>query len=192
MADLKDFLGTLGDDGAQSFLNTIESLGVSLDDKRIEDFLKEIDLIDALHDRQREDLEAALEAALNREPVTIDYGKLAAILNTQVRSISNAPSATHLLLACLAGISTGVVGAGLSMYVYFVPAAISASHLQATIDLKYLQSDEGKLFRSIVRLNSGYLDPSRCPQDAAKRGYYLSRGKEKLTNVCLLLMPDRL
>jgi hypothetical protein len=194
MADLKNFLERLGDKGAQSFLNRIESLGVPLDDRRLEDFLKEIDLIDTLADRQRADLEQALEAALNRDSLEVDYDRIASIVRSQIGATGKTSTqqlpAVNWLFA-MAGMAVGIAITGFSTYTYFLPRSVDAARLQDATGIKYLQSSEGRLFREIVRLNSGYLDTDRCRIDAAKKKLFLTRGIERITSVCALVVPDR-
>lgn|GEM_PF-3471296 len=212
MTDVASFLKRIGDESAQSFLQKIDELGVAIDDPRIEDFLRSIDLVDVLYQGRTEetrlaiedclakstfkpvsatDIAKILEQAIKSYSLATDYQRIAEIVKEALTgSLANGFSTKILLGGILSfGLVLGAAFTGGIAVAYWLPQQIEAARLQDIGDLKYLGSKEGRVFRSIVKLNSGYLDTGRCQRDAAKNGYYLSKGKEKLTNVCLLLMP---
>jgi hypothetical protein len=219
MADIASFLDRIPDETAQSFLVKINELGIPIDDPRIEDFLKSIDLIDALYAGRAEetrlaiesslakstfkplsatDIAKILELAISSHSLSIDYLRIAQIVNDVVATqpisspqVSSVGFGSKTILAAM--VSMGIiVGASVSSFFatsFWLPKQVESARLQSSEDLKYLGSKEGQTFRSIVKLNSDYLDSGACQQDAARNGYFLTKGKQKITNVCLVRMP---
>lgn len=248
MSDITTFAERVDDEVAASFMSEIESLGLAIDDPRIEDFFARIDLVDLLYkDRAKElelaisrvlvkfpntasisvseiveplrevikaallqipatsisipDITKALEDAIGTQGLVTDYAKLTKVIDDALMTDQlihrNKPVDREIGLyekAILGGLlAVGLcLGGGFTALLsqtVWVPQQIEAARLQSVEDLKYLGSKEGQTFKSIVRMNSGYLDTGRCKQDASKNGYYMTRDKEKLTDVCLVLMP---
>lgn len=147
------------------------------------------------------DVTKALETAIGTQGLVTDYPRLTRIIEDALMTDQlihrDKPAARSIGLYEKA-VMGGLLAIGLCMGGGFIallsltvwlPQQIEAARLQSVEDLKYLGSKEGRTFRSIVKLNSGYLDTGRCREDAAKYGYYMTRDKEKITNVCLILMP---
>jgi hypothetical protein len=223
MADITNFIDRVNDDTAQSFIARIDEMGVAIDDPRIEDFLRQIDLIDLLYKNRTDeirsvfeaalaessartsisvaDITKALETAIGTQALVTDYARLTQIIDDALvtdqlihrdkssdRSIGLYEKVIMGGLV-IVGLSLGAVVSAVISNTFWVPQQVEASRLQGVEDLKYLGSKEGKVFRSIVKLNSGYLDTEKCREDAAQNGYYMSKGREKITNVCLVRMP---
>jgi hypothetical protein len=219
MSNLKNFIDRVSDDTAQSFLQTIDSLGVAIDDPRIEDFLKQVTLIDELHGKYRAETKEVIETTLRAaggvsvadvskavgeamkvHSLTTDYEKLTDVVenalasrsignSTKVSFFANFDNWTIAAIAAIFGVVIGGVTVGV-LGVKLLPDAMAQFRLQDAADIKYLHSKEGVLYRSIVQLNSGYLDTGRCKTDAATNGYFMTRGKDRVKNVCLLVMPQ--
>lgn len=223
MADITNFIDRVSDETAQSFMAKIDEMGVSIDDRRIEDFLAQIDLIDELYKNRTEETNAAIAAALAKGSTTasISVADISKALETAIGTqalVTDYPRLTRIIEDALLndqlihqqvpqnqlfgfnqqvlmggilsfGLIVGMGAMGLFSNFVWLPQQVEASRLQRVEDFKYLNSKEGKFFRELVKLNSGYLDTGKCREYAAKYGYYLSREKEKITNVCLVMMP---
>ena len=147
------------------------------------------------------DISEALKAAIGTQALVTDYGRLSRIIEDTLLSdrliYREIPQNGFFGLnqqivmggILSVGLIVGVGMMGLFSNFVWLPQQIEASRLQRVEDFKYLNSKEGKVFKEIVKLNSGYLDTGKCREYAVRYGYFLSREKEKITNVCLVMMP---
>jgi hypothetical protein len=229
---LTKLLDRVSDDSAKGLLQFIESLGLSLDDARIEDFLKQTNLIDEIHQQNIQSVENVIRSILaeqsKKDTVEIinaalqkaatvqidhtkiveavqqgieqhtDYSRITDIIETAVQSAfeempksGNLPDVTIMSGICGVAFLTGIIVCAAFANFFWLPKSIDATYLKNTAELKYLSSAEGKLFRDIVRLNSGYLDTGKCKADAVAQKLSLSRvgSKEKVVDVCVLVVP---
>jgi hypothetical protein len=214
--EIAKYIDRVDGESAKTFLENLQEMGVGFDDPRIEVFLDKIDLIDKLYgDRTQEtntviqaaldknkppsisDISKAVKTALSEKSMSIDYQRLAqvveyALAENQSKHEGNLPpNFNKFLLGGIASFSLllGITITGLISSIFWLPQQIESRQLQNTEEIKYLGSPEGKTFRAIVKLNSGYLDTSRCKDDAKKMGYYMTKGTDKIINVCLVVMP---
>jgi hypothetical protein len=147
------------------------------------------------------DVTKALETAIGTQGLVTDYAKLTKIIDDALMTdqlIHRDKSSDRSIGLYEKAVMGGLLAVGLCLgggivallaTSVWLPKQIEAARLQSVEDIKYLGSKEGQVFRSIVKLNSGYLDTGKCREYAAKYGYYMSREKEKITNVCLVVMP---
>jgi hypothetical protein len=156
------------------------------------------------------EIESTAKLSGNQTVATIDRDQLAKIeglFRTEIAQITNVdldglaelmsgsailpalPEWQKLVGASLVGLTIGVSVIGAAVNFWLLPISIQNHRLQDSSNLQYLESKEGQMFRQIVKLNSGYLDASKCQKDAKDRNLFLTKDKQKIERVCVLLMP---
>lgn len=136
-----------------------------------------------------------------------DLAKIEALFRTEIAEINNVdldglaqvmsntavlpliPEWQKLLGSTLIGLMIGASLIGATVNFWLLPLSIQNQRLQDADTLKYLESKEGQMFRQIVRLNSGYLDSGKCVKDAKSRDLFLIKNKQRIENVCVVIMP---
>jgi hypothetical protein len=156
------------------------------------------------------EIESIVKPSSSQTVATIDPNDLAKIedlFRTEIAQINNVdldglaqvmsgsailpaiPEWQKLVGASLLGLTIGVSTIGAAVNFWLLPISIQNHRLQDSDNLKYLDSKEGQMFKQIVRLNSGYLDTGKCQKDAKDRNLFLTKDKQKIERVCVLLMP---
>ena len=225
---LTKLLDRVSDDSARGLLGFIESLGLSMDDARIEDFLAQTNLIDEIHQQNTAHIEKTLRTILTEQQkvntveiidaaiqksatVAIDHTKISEDVRKGMEDYYNEPGSARFaepdiddntkstalpsttIMGGIAAIALliGIIGCAAFANFVWVPKAVDANYLKNTGDLKYLNSSEGKMFRKIVQLNSGYLDLGKCKVDAVASKLTLTHvgSKDKISSVCVLVVP---
>jgi hypothetical protein len=140
------------------------------------------------------------KALLTKMPARVDELKNAAdteanALRAKIRQLEARPevsraanSSTHFLLPLISGGLVGVILSGLISYFFLIPRQISEQRVADRSTLEFLDSNEGKSFIQLVKLNRNYF-PDKCQEEAKKQGVFLNLKGSRVDRVCVLLIP---
>lgn len=97
------------------------------------------------------------------------------------------PTGILVLQLITATIVGCIVSGGIAIY-YILPQKIATQRGEDLKTLEFINSDEGKTLKMMLKLNQGYF-PDKCQEDARNNGISIVFKGKKEDKVCILRIP---